>query len=135
MVRALVALRGSSGDANSFAHSMGFRNRDQLRRMLAADGLPCLEDLAAWIRMLGWVIEAETSGVALSRGALLSGKDPCSCYRTVKRLTGRLWGEVRMLGSAWVLLQFMAAIHPRNGTASRDWLLRSGRDSSSPISA
>lgn len=118
VVRALVAIRGSSGDANSFARSNGFRNRDHLRRTLSTDGLPCLEDLAGWIRLLGWVIDAETSGLALSREALRAGKNPCSYYRTVKRLTGRAWGEVRVLGSGWLLLQFSAAIGPHSGASA-----------------
>jgi hypothetical protein len=109
VVAALVGTRGFAGRAHLFARSMGFRNRDQLRRALAADGLPCLEDLASWIRLLGWVVDAETLGMALSRGALHSGKDPRSWYRTVHRLTGRPWGEVRALGSGWVLLQMSEA--------------------------
>jgi hypothetical protein len=109
VVKALVATRGVVGRAPVFARSTGFRNRDQLRRVLAADGLPCLEDVASWIRMLGWVVDAETQGIALSRGALHSGKDPRSWYGTVRRLTGRPWGEVRALGSAWVLLQMYEA--------------------------
>jgi hypothetical protein len=110
VVRALIASRGVTGHAHAFARSVGLRNRDQLRRVLAADGLPCLEDLAGWIRVLGWLIDAETSGVALSRGALWAGKDPTSCYRTVKRLTGASWGEVRLRGSTWLLLQLTGAI-------------------------
>jgi hypothetical protein len=106
VVRALVAARGSVHQANSFARSIGLRNRDQLRRILTADGLPCLEDLAAWIRILGWVLDSESSGAALSHQALSAGRDPRSCYKTVTRLTGRTWGQVRLLGSAWVLMQF-----------------------------
>lgn len=111
-VRALVAARGSLGRADTFARSMGLRNRDQLRRVLDADGLPCLEDLAAWIRVLGWVVDAETQGVTLSCHALRSGKDPGSCYRTAKRLTGKTWGEIRMLGADWVLIQFARVVAP-----------------------
>jgi hypothetical protein len=112
VVRALVTARGTTGEAHAFARSVGLRNRDQLRRVLAADGLPCLEDLAGWIRVLGWLVDAETSGVALSRGALCSGKDPTSSYRTVRRLTGRPWSEVRHLGSAWLLVEFASALRP-----------------------
>lgn len=129
VVQSLVGTRGTVGRANRFARSLGFRDRHQLGRVLKADGLNlCLEDLAAWIRLLGWVVDAETSGLALSRGALHAGKDPGSSYRTVKRLTGRTWGEVRALGSAWVLVQFCIALeHPKgsaeestgNGNASR----------------
>jgi hypothetical protein len=105
-------MQGDIGGSNAFARSVGFRNRDQLRRILASDGLPCLEDLAGWIRVLGWLVEMETSGVSLSRGALCSGQDPKSRYRTVKRLTGRTWGEVRLLGTDCLLLEFAAVIRP-----------------------
>jgi hypothetical protein len=110
VVEALIAARGAIGESNAFARSVGLRNRDQLRRVLAADGLPCLEDLAGWIRVLGWLVDLETSGVSLSRGALCLGQDPKSRYRTVKRLTGRAWGEVRLLGTEWLLLQFAGEI-------------------------
>ena len=107
---ALIAARGVTGEANAFARSVGLRNRDQLRRVLASDGLPCLEDLAGWIRVLGWLVDLETSGLSLSRGALCLGQDPKSRYRTVARLTGRPWSEVRLLGTEWLLVQFAAAV-------------------------
>jgi hypothetical protein len=116
--------------ADFFAESLGLRNRHQLHRVLMADGLPCLEDLAGWIRLLGWVVDAETAGIALSRGALRAGKNTSSWYSTVQRLTGRTWGEVRDLGSAWVLLQFAAAVvHPNatgNGTNGGTRILAEG---------
>lgn len=109
-LNALIESRGIFLAANGFARSLGLRNRDQLRRILASDHLPCLEDLAGWIRVLGWTLEAERSGVALSASVLNEGKEPGSCYRTVKRLTGRSWGEVRACGSHWVLIQFAASL-------------------------
>jgi hypothetical protein len=109
-VRALISLRGQVASAEGFACSIGLRNRDQLRRSLAADGLPCLEDLAGWIRVLGWVIDAEQGRVSLSASALRAGKDPRSWYRTVQRLTGKTWGHIRVRGSAWVLAEMMTAI-------------------------
>jgi hypothetical protein len=113
VVRALVTSRGTFGDAQVFARLAGFRNRDQLRRTLEADGLPSLENLAGWIRVIGWVVDAEDHGLALSRSALRDGKYPVSCYRTVERLTRTTWREVRLRGSVWVLLQFQAEIESR----------------------
>ena len=115
VIAALVQSRGFTGETNGFARSLTFRNRDQLRRVLAADGLPCLEDLAGWVRVFGWLLDAEESGLALSKGALEAGKDPGSCYRTVRRLTGKSWGELRRLGSGWLLLEFDRAL--RAGTS------------------
>lgn len=110
VVQGLVANRGSIRNANLFARALGLRNRDQLRRILMADGLPCLEDLAGWVRLLGWALDAEKLGVGLSRSALKVGKDPRSGYRTVKRLTGKSWADVRALGSDGVLIMFLTAI-------------------------
>ena len=109
-VRALIESRGSVPNANLFARALGLRNRDQLRRILVADGLPCLQDLAGWVRLLGWALDAEKLGIGLSRSALEAGKDPRSGYRTVKRLTGKVWAEVRALGSDGVLLMFVTAM-------------------------
>jgi hypothetical protein len=62
------------------------------------------------VRLLGWTLDAEKLGVGLSRSALEVGKDPRSSYRTVKRLTGKSWAEVRALGSDAVLLMFLTEI-------------------------
>lgn len=118
VVKALINSRGFVGGADAFAWAMGLRNRDQLRRILDADGLPCLEDLAGWIRILGWTLDAEGRGVRLGRSALAAEKDPRSYYRTVKRLTGKRWGEILILGSNWVLLQFAVAVGGANGAHS-----------------
>ena len=40
-------------------------------------------------------------------------KDPATCYRTVKRITGLRWLEIRRRGSAWVVQQFMAQCQGR----------------------
>jgi len=69
------------------------------------EGLPRLERLAGWIRVLGWVLAAELSDQSLSERELRTGRDPAVAYRTVKRVTGLPWGTVRRLGGAWVLLQ------------------------------
>jgi len=103
VVIALLETRGAVGRPDAFAQSLGFRNRHQLRRSLAASGLPCLEDLAGWIRILIWVEETTSSGRALSRRALEDGKDPSPWFRQVRRLTGKTWREVLFLGRGWVL--------------------------------
>lgn len=128
IVRALIGARGHFGRADLFSRSVGLRNRDQLRRILWADGLPCLEDLAGWIRVLGWVLDAESAGLAVSRSALNLGEYPCSRYRTVKRLTGKNWGEVRLLGADWVLVQFSADLSAQKGRAAASNSGEAGRE-------
>ena len=112
VVEALVSRHGRVEAANTFAQAVGLRNRYQLRRVLAADGLPCLEDLAGWFRILEWVADAEDCGMALSRRAVQAGQDPATWYRTVKRLTGRTWREVRALGHHWVVGRIAALALP-----------------------
>jgi hypothetical protein len=107
VLMALVKRHGYPGPADSFAASIGVRNRYQLSRILQRDGLPCLEELAGWVRLLTWVTSWETSGVPLSRSALSSLRDPSPMFRLVERLTGHTWTQVRSLGSDWVFLQLL----------------------------
>jgi hypothetical protein len=101
----LVACQGHVGSAAAFAAALDLRDRHQLERVMLREGLPRLERLAGWVRVLGWVLAAEVSDQALSQRELRSGRDPAVAYRTVKRVTGLPWGTVRQLGGAWVLLQ------------------------------
>lgn len=70
--------------------------------------LPPLQKLAAWVRLLGWVFEWEHRRTSLCRQAIRGGGEPPVCYRTVRRITGARWEEVRELGTAWVLMQLTA---------------------------
>jgi hypothetical protein len=107
IVEAVVINRGAVGGADTLARSVGLTNRHQLKRQLGREGLPPIESLCGWVRVLIWVMEWERSGIALSRSALTEGRDPAIRFRSVKRTTGYTWGEVQRLGSLWVLLQLM----------------------------
>src|SRR5262249_40570483 len=74
-------------------------------RLLKREGLPSLEDLAGWVSVLNWVLGWEQRGTSLFEQALTSNRDPATCYRLVKRITGATWITVRNHGSAWVVLQ------------------------------
>ena len=100
---ALAVCGGAFGTARFFAVRLGFRDRHHLAHALAADHLPPLQELASWIRALTWVIRWELGRTALCRLALEAGADPAAYYRTVKRLTGTGWSEVRHRGIAWLL--------------------------------
>jgi hypothetical protein len=122
VVRTLVAGHGAFGSALALSHAVGFRNRHQLARQLMREGVPALEDLAGWVRTLLWTAEWEIHGRALSNAALRDAADPAIRYRTVERMTGRPWSEVRHLGTAWLVLQLDAAIRAageRSCAASR----------------
>lgn len=104
VVHRLLVKGGHPGSAHEMAIAVGLKNRFQLARLLEREGLPCLQDLAGWIRVTLWALEWETSRVSLSQSALGSVRDPATYYRTVERVTGLNWNLVRELGSSWVLL-------------------------------
>jgi hypothetical protein len=108
IIHGLAVRHGYPGPAHLFAAAVGLRNRFQLARTLQREGLPSLEVLGAWIRVLDWVLDWETSGQAVSDTALRALRDPAQCYRTVLRVTGLSWTEVRLRGSTWVLLELSA---------------------------
>ena len=107
VVECLIVREGFPRSAHETALSVGLRNRFQLARLLYREGLPCLEDLAGWIRVMLWVLEWEVSRTSLSQSALGAIRDPATCYRTVERVTGLGWNEVRTLGSTWVLFSLI----------------------------
>jgi hypothetical protein len=124
----LLVTFGAMG-ADSLAKRLGLTSRYQLGRILAHDGLPPLQELKSWIRVVGWVLEWEQRGTSLCRSALSRDIDPAVCYRRVKELTGSSWTEVRRRGLAWSLLQLRDRCRP-----PADVLARAGRTArQSPI--
>ena len=113
----LLEVGGYPGRAQAVASAVGLRNRFQLTRTLRQEGLPCLDELSGWIRTLRWVHERETERIAVSRSALEAGRDPALCYRTVVRVTGHHWREVREFGWGWVVTGLRARCPGVAGTA------------------
>jgi hypothetical protein len=107
MLDGLLLSGGSIGTAGEVAPHLGVRSRFQVARILRHDGLPPLHDLAAWMRMMSWLDRVESSGSSLCHEAFLGRKDPSACYREVKRLTGRHWGEVRRRGLRQLIAEFV----------------------------
>lgn len=106
----LDALRFGGGriwSAAEMARLLGIPSRFTLGRMLRRQGLPGLRELASWINVLGWVIVAERSKASLFLIATRSRRIPAVCYRTVKRLTGLTWVELKARGSPWALRLFI----------------------------
>ena len=103
---------GSIGTAAQVAPHLGLHNRFELARFLKREGLPPLHDLAAWASVLAWLDRAEGTGCSLCQLAFRARKDPATCYRTVKRVTGLRWVELRRRGSAWVMQRFVAQLEP-----------------------
>jgi hypothetical protein len=105
LITALITRRGTVGGAELFARQLGYRNRHHMARALDQEGLPSLETLARWIRVLLWVRAWERSRLALSRAALDEGEDYSVRFRVVRQLTGLHWTTVRNEGAAWVAMR------------------------------
>lgn len=104
----VIRLRqGKVGATVLAAQSFGLPSRFALARLLRREGLPGLQELAAWISVLGWVVAAERSRVSLFMIASRTGRSPPVCYRTVRRLTGLTWAQLVARGSPWVLRLFI----------------------------
>lgn len=107
-VQALARMGGDFGKADDLAREVGCRNRQALARVLLADGMPPLTELTGWVRILSWMIEVENTGLSLASLSLRASCDPASRYRTVRRITGRSWSDVRRFGTSWILFEFLS---------------------------
>jgi len=107
VVRTIALGNGTFVSSTAVARSLGLKDRYALDRLLHSEGLPTYKQLSGWIRVLGWVLDWETDRVALSSSALRSGKNAAIYGRTVRRVTGLSWSEVRDRGSNWVLLELV----------------------------
>ena len=107
VVDALLLTGGDVGTATELASHLGLSSRFRFARLLKSEGLPALHDLAGWARVLRWLEQAESNGCSLCRLAFSSKKDPAACYRTVKRVTGVPWRELRRRGSRWLIADFL----------------------------
>jgi len=106
VVDALLLCGGRIGTGEEVARHLGLRNRFELARLLKHEGLPPLHDLAAWMSVLSWLDRAEDTGYSLCHMAFRARMDPASCYRTVKRMTGVGWQELRERGAIWAVKRF-----------------------------
>src|SRR5258707_9769917 len=129
VIRALSTIGGLTPSANAIARHVRCLNRHQLARRLAEDGLPPLQVLRAWIRLVTWVLSWQATGTSLYSLATAEGLDPAVCYRTIKKITGLRWREVCTRGAAWVLLQLTSrcdrpryAIVPEVARSRAAWL-------------
>ena len=118
VVEAVFLSGGSIGTAQQVAPHLGLHNRFELARFLKREGLPPLHDLAAWASVLAWMDRSEHTGCSLCRLAFGARRDPAVCYRTVKRITGLPWRDLRRKGLAWVVDRFIAQCGTSADTAS-----------------
>jgi len=119
VVEAVFLSGGSIGTAQQVAPHLGLHNRFELARFLKREGLPPLHDLAAWASVLAWMDRSEQTGCSLCQLAFGAKRDPAVCYRTVKRITGLQWRDLRRKGLAWVVDRFVARCCGTDADASR----------------
>lgn len=96
-------IRGS----DRFARSLGLRHRHQLAYRLRCEGLPPLQSLARWIRIMVWLVECEPGGSSLCAPALQVERDPAYRYHLVKDVLGIEWSVLQQRGFDWLLLEFI----------------------------
>lgn len=111
-----VLLRdGDVGTAAGAARALRLDDAEAVNALLRRAGLPAFHRLAAWVRVLEWLVTWERDGTALCRQALDAGRDPAACYRTVQAVTGVPWRTLQRRGSAWAVMELLA----RCGSAQR----------------
>jgi len=119
MVATIVRLRDGC-TADDVARSVGLTNRYAVERLLRQEGLPSCAKLVGWISVLGWVLVCEDDSTSLCQLALSQGRDPAGYYRSVKRITGISWLQLRRWGWGWVVAELgRQCTGPRMGMARR----------------
>ena len=116
VVDLLACTNGLLPSGSEVVTFLGLRTRHQVARVLRRAGLPPLEELAGWTRVLHWLNEAERTGNSLLQLARESRLEPATCYRLVRRLTGQPWSRVRRGGVAGALTRFRTTF---NGSPNR----------------
>lgn len=102
IIRALIAELGSERHrqrAEVLAKRLGLRNRFHLAHLLSKRKLPSLVSLRAVLRVVTLVHQWETQRASLARQALRNGQDPAAWCKTVRRVTGHRWREIRETGA------------------------------------
>lgn len=112
VVEVLVCNNGLIADTDPVPTYLGLRTRHQVARALRRAGLPPLEELAGWTRVLYWLLQSEQTGVSLFNLARQASLEPATCYRLVRRLLGQPWSRVRRDGLDAAVQRFRNAIKP-----------------------
>ena len=111
VINTLVCDNGRVGSAQALCQRLGLRNRFQLNRLLQREGLPPYEELAGWVCVFYWMLRADAGDGSESLRSLAdhAHMEAASCYRLVRRVTGRSWRELRRVGTQEVMRSFAKA--------------------------
>ncbi|MES2305491.1 MAG: hypothetical protein V4558_08285 [Gemmatimonadota bacterium] len=99
LLAAVLANPHAFHSADGFARKLGLRNRHHLNRLLREAGLPPFRTLATAVRLTSLLADAGAIRGSLCSASQRAGFDPAWVYRSLKRLTGRGWKELRGLSS------------------------------------
>ena len=109
--REIVTFLADSGGCidcpDAFAMRVHLRSRHQLARVLRREGLPQIEELCAWIKVLCLLIGWEQTHRSLYTMALDASLHPPTCYRLVKRITSKTWRQACDDGFGIMLVRFV----------------------------
>ena len=105
------------------ARRSGLRDRHQLARVLKRDHLPPYEELVAWLSVTAWLHAAEAGRKSLFSIATQIEREPATCYRMVKRITGLPWQAACRRGFGWQLTRLLARCgnDPPAEAVEADW--------------
>jgi hypothetical protein len=124
VLAAVANQAGRIGGANCLTRQLGLPSRHCLARLLRREGLPAIEELCGWMSVLNLLQDYEHTHQSLYQLAIRTTRHPPTCYRTVKRITGKTWTQVRMEGFHFALISFLKRCADlREGTSQRLALL------------
>jgi hypothetical protein len=110
--RDIIGLLADSGGCidcpDALAMRIHLHSRHQLARVLRREGLPQIEELGAWIKVLRLLLDWEQTHRSLYTMALGASLYPPTCYRLVKRVTGKTWRQACDDGFGVMLVRFVS---------------------------
>lgn len=114
VIHSLICDNGRAGSTQLLCERLGLRTRFQLNRLLQREGLPPYEELAGWVCVFHWMLRADAGAAqgALRPMASESSMALASCYRLVRRVTGRHWTRLRQVGTDEVMRWFVERTRP-----------------------
>src|SRR6186997_735585 len=110
VVNTLICDNGRVGSADALRQRLGLRSRFQLNRLLRREGLPPYEELAGWVCVFCWMLKADAKpggDASLRAMATTARMSVASCYRLVRRVTGRSWTKLRDAGTEAAVASFL----------------------------
>jgi len=123
IITAIARAGGRPLSASEVARRIGVPDRHHITRILKRDGLPSFEELAAWLSVTAWLHAAEREEKSLFRIATEMQREPATCYRMVKRVTGMSWQAAYRRGFGWQLGRLVERCDRRvaNPEILKDW--------------